>query len=65
MCEIRYALLDDIRDFSGDMTFAGTLFVGVCDYFGDAERSGVERCLRNETIGKWDSKETGDACSET
>jgi hypothetical protein len=47
--------------FRDNMAFIGAIFVGVGDDFGDAERGGVEWCLRDETVGEGDAEQAGDA----
>jgi hypothetical protein len=53
-----------MSDFRGEMAFFLAFFVGIGDKFCDAERGGVERCLGNEAIGKWNSQEPGDSSSQ-
>ena len=64
LCEVGDALFDDVVDFCGDVPFVGALFIGVGDYFGDAERGGVEWCLGDEAVGEGNPEEAGDASGE-
>ena len=62
--EIRNALFDNMRCFSDDVTFGGFIFICIGDDFCHAERGGVKRCLRDETVGEGDSKDAGYTCGD-
>jgi len=62
--EIGDSLFDCVIHFRGDVTFVGTVFVGISDDLGDAERVGMEWCLGNKSVGKGDAQKTGDASCE-
>jgi hypothetical protein len=56
--EVADALFDDVIRYSGDLVLVG--LIGIRDKLADAEAVGVEGCLRNEAVGKWNAEDTGD-----
>jgi hypothetical protein len=63
--EVGEALFDYVVDFGYDVAFVGAFFVGIGDYFGDAEGVGVEGCLWDKAVWGGDAEESCDAGGET
>lgn len=59
LSEVGDALFDDVVNDAAGVAFVS--FVGVGRFAGDAERFGVEGCLRDEPVGKGDAEEAADA----